>query len=227
MEPDRQSTKTVARFDAPASGTTAARIRRARHVAAVASPPRRWADDLRDAGVAADDWISRRQSGARLYVHQSDQSVERLRERYPDLVRATVDAANRVLRHEFDLLGSGPYTPVDPDRAADETGYQPIDWYLDPVSGQRFPRGIPITQWNLDQMRPGRADIKLPWELSRCQHWPLLGQAYRLTRDDRFAVEIAHELHDFMGANPVGSAVNWACTRMWRCARRTGRWRWS
>ncbi len=61
-------------------------------------------------------------------------------------------------------------------------------------------------------MRPGHADIKLPWELARCQHWPLLGQACRLTGDDRFAAEIARELRDFMEANPVGTAVNWTCT---------------
>jgi hypothetical protein len=189
-----------------------ARIRGGRQAAAIELPPRRWSDELRGAGLTADDWIARRQSAARLYVDCPDQRVERLRERYPDLVRATVDAANRVLRHEFDLLGSGPYSPVDPDRAAAATGYQPIDWYLDPVSGLRFPRGVPITQWNLDRMRPGRADIKLPWELSRCQHWPLLGQACRLTGDDRFACEIASELRDFMDANPIGSAVNWACT---------------
>ncbi len=118
----------------------------------------------------------------------------------------------RILRHEFNLLGSGPYMPVDPDRRMDASGYQPIDWYLDPVSGLRFPRGIPLAQWNLERMRPGRADIKLPWELARCQHWPLLGQAYRLTGDDRFAVEIARELHDFMEANPIGIGVNWTCT---------------
>ncbi len=124
-----------------------------------------------------------------------------------------MDAANKVLRHEFDLLGSGPYTPVDPDRGADANGYQPIDWYLDPRIRSPFSaRYSRIAQWNLDRMRPGRADIKLPWELSRCQHWPLLGQAYRLTRDERFAFEIANELHDFVEANPVGSAVNWACT---------------
>ena len=62
--------------------------------------------------------------------------------------------------------------------------------------------------------RCGRAgaDIKLPWELARCQHWPLLGQAYRLTGDDRFAAEIARELRDFMEANPIGIGVNWTCT---------------
>src|SRR5438034_1069926 len=49
-------------------------------------------------------------------------------------------------------------------------------------------------------------------ELARCQHWPVLGQAYRLTGDDRFAREIAHELHDFVDANPVGVGINWTCT---------------
>ena len=117
-----------------------------------------------------------------------------------------------MLAHEFDLLGSGPYTPHDPDRAATPAGYRPIDWYLDPVSGLRFPRGVRLSDWDLERMRPGRADIKLPWELARCQHWAVLGQAYRLTRDDRFALEIAHQLADFMEANPVGTAVNWACT---------------
>jgi hypothetical protein len=39
-----------------------------------------------------------------------------------------------------------------------------------------------------------------------------LGQAYRLTGDERFAVEIASELDDFVEANPVGIGINWTCT---------------
>jgi hypothetical protein len=147
-----------------------------------------------------------------LYVNVSDERIERLHHEHPDLVQATIDAACRVIRHEFDLLGSGPYVPDDPQRPADNAGYRPIDWYLDPVSGLRFPRGVPLAEWNLEQMRPGRADVKVPWELARCQHWPVLGQAYRLTGDTRFALEIANELRDFMEANPIGTAVNWACT---------------
>ena len=138
--------------------------------------------------------------------------LERLRAEHPRVVDATIRAAERVVQHEFDLLGSGPYHPHDPDRDVRQNGYRPIDWYLDPVSGLRFQRGIPIGAWNLEQMRPGRADVKLPWEIARCQHWPLLGQAYQLTGDERFAAEIASELDDFMEANPIGTAVNWACT---------------
>ena len=61
-------------------------------------------------------------------------------------------------------------------------------------------------------MRPGNADMKYPWELSRSQHWITLAQAWQLTRESRFAREIANELDDFIEANPVGIGINWTCT---------------
>ena len=180
--------------------------------AAVLTPPRRWTDELHEAGTSADDWLHARRSTPRLYVAASDETIVRLKSRHADAVAGTLAAAERVLRHEFDLLGSGRFIPVDPDRPAGEDGYRPIDWYLDPIRGLRFPRGVVREAFDLETMRPGDADIKLPWELARCQHWPLLGQAYRLTGDERFAVEIAREMGDFIEANPIGTAVNWSCT---------------
>jgi hypothetical protein len=177
----------------------------------VAAPPS-WRDEVAAAGRTADEWIARRLTEDALYVNVGRAHLERLRAEHTREVDSAIRAAERVVQHEFDLLGSGPYHPHDPDRSVRPNGYRPIDWYLDPVSGLRFPRGIPIAGWNLERMRPGRADVKLPWELARCQHWPLLGQAYQLTGDDRFAAEIASELDDFMEANPIGTAVNWACT---------------
>src|SRR2546422_7945906 len=181
-------------------------------VAAVQAPPRRWAEELADSGIFSGEWIARRQTEGCLYVDVSDARLAWLRDQQPRQVQMTIDAASRILRHEFNLLGSGPYTPVDPDRNAADDGYRPIDWYVDPLSGLRFPRGVSLADWNLERMRPGRADIKLPWELARCQHWPVLGQAYRLTSDAGFAIEIARELRDFLDANPIDTAVNWACT---------------
>ena len=61
-------------------------------------------------------------------------------------------------------------------------------------------------------MKPGNADIKLPWELARCQHWPVLAQAFLLTGKDDFAKEILDELEDFMEANPVEIGIHWTCT---------------
>jgi hypothetical protein len=175
-------------------------------------PSRRWSEELQGAGVTAAGWIAARRETPRLYAALPDATLDRLRTQHPEQVRATTAAAERIVGHEFDLLGSRPFTPRDPDRAAGISGYQPIDWYLDPIKGLRFPRGLRIADFNLETMRPGLADIKLPWELGRCQHWPVLGQAFQLTGDPRFAHEIAHQLEDFLEANPVGAAVNWSCT---------------
>ena len=139
------------------------------------------------------------------------EALAALQQRDVERTRATIGAAERVLRHEFDLLGSGSYLPIDPDRRARD-GYLPIDWYLDPVRRLRFPRGVPHKKWNLLEMRPANADVKYPWELARCQHWATLGQAFQFTHDDRFALEIARELDDFVEANPTGIGVNWTCT---------------
>ena len=155
--------------------------------------------------------LERRRASPRQYVEGAPPHLEALRIAAPRAVDATLSAAEEFLRHRFDLLGSGPYVPVDPDRPA-RAGYQPIDWALDPVRDLRFPRGFPQKEWRLYEMRPGNADIKYPWELARCQHWVVLAQAWRLSRDVRFAREIADELDDFMEANPVGFGVNWTCT---------------
>lgn len=167
---------------------------------------------LRSANLKLGDWLERiRRGESRLYADLPDDAIDLLRMRAPQTVESTLVAADTVLEHLFNLLGSGDYNPLDPTRPA-RNGYTPIDWYLDPVSELRFPQGIPHKQWDLMKMRPGNADIKLPWELARCQHWPLLGQAWRLTGDRRYALEITRQLEDFMQANPVGIGINWTCT---------------
>lgn len=137
--------------------------------------------------------------------------MAKLRQHEADRADATVRSADRYMRHEFNLLGSGAFVPVDPDRPFRD-GYQPIDWYLDPVRDLRFPRGVPHNEWKLYEMRPGHADVKYPWELARCQHWATLGQAFLLSDDERFAQEISRQLDDFVEANPVGIGINWTCT---------------
>jgi hypothetical protein len=169
-----------------------------------------------EAAVGAIDmppiaWCGRRRDTAAAYASISPEALAKLRREHGERVRLTVAAAERLLRHEFDFLGSGPYVPLDPDRPA-AGDYKPIDWHLDPVRQLRYPRGFPHRDWDFYGMRPGNADVKYPWELSRCQHWATLGQAYRLTDDDRFAIEMSRQLDDFVEANPVGTGVNWTCT---------------
>lgn len=179
--------------------------------AVVEPPPTALTAEIAAAGLSRPQWIAARRAAARLYADISDAELSALRERFPQQVEQTGEAAARILAHQFDLLGSGPYVPVDRGRAA-RGSYVPIDWYLDPVRSLRFPERVPYKEWNLFSMRPGLADVKLPWELARCQHWVTLGQVYRLTGDERYAREIIDEHDDFVEANPVGFGIHWTCT---------------
>ncbi len=167
-----------------------------------------------EARDAVAGWLAGRgQATTVFYTTLPSVAVRALAERCPLEAEQTVRAADRVLAHEFDLLGSAPWVPTDPDRAPGPAAYAPIDWRLDPVSGLRFPPPtFAPSEWDLMRMRPGHADIKLPWELARCQHWVTLGQAWRLTGDARYAAEVRDELDDFLAANPTGRGIHWTCT---------------
>ena len=117
----------------------------------------------------------------------------------PEADRAALLAvAARVAAHEFDLLGSGP-TPLG----------ERIDWARDFKSGRRWPMRhvslVPIAY-------PDGSDIKVPWELSRFQHLPVVAAAYRLTAERRWLDELGAQLGDWIAANPVEFGPNWACT---------------
>ncbi len=142
--------------------------------------------DVRAAGVTLGEWQRSRRERPAAYVEMTASDFAAIRDRDTARGQSMIAAAERILRHEFNLLGSGPYVPRDPERP-DRDGYSPIDWYWDPVRQLRFPPRIPYKQWNLLEMRPGNADVKYPWELGRCQHWVVLGQAFRLSGDERYA----------------------------------------
>ena len=120
------------------------------------------------------------------------------RTRYPEACAAVIAAADRILLHEFDLLGSGPV----------RLGAA-LPWHTDFKSGREwaveYASGLHYSE--LD--RP--SDIKVPWELSRSQHFTTLGQAYWLTGDERYAQEFVAETSDWIAANPYAYGVNWAC----------------
>jgi len=174
-------------------------------------PPPTFAREVAAREEDAAEWLAAQRRARPLYVDLDDAAVAAVASRCPCRAADTIAAANRILAHEFDLLGSGPFVPCDPHRAA-IGGYQPIDWSLDPIRGLRFPEGFQHRDWKFDTMRPGNADIKLPWELGRCQHFATLGQAWRLTADARYGREIVDEIRDFTEVNPPGVGVQWTCT---------------
>ena len=109
--------------------------------------------------------------------------------------RETIFAsADQALRHEFDLLGSGPIK------------LDTINWHVDFKCGAQWEQ-----IYYLEIVTPKGADIKIPWELSRCQHLLCLGEAWLLSRDKKYAQEVVDEINWWIEDNPFLYSVNWKC----------------
>ncbi|GAB4478121.1 MAG: hypothetical protein Kow00124_22090 [Anaerolineae bacterium] len=121
-----------------------------------------------------------------------------LLDRYlPEARARTIAAAEEVLCHRFDLLGSGPV-----DLGAE------IDWHSDFKTGWRWPLVHHLRLTHPPLASPH--DIKVPWELSRCHHLVTLGRAYAFSGDERCAREFVDQVRGWIAANPVEFGVNWA-----------------
>lgn len=109
--------------------------------------------------------------------------------------------ADTVCSRQFSLLGSGLFKMQ-----------RGSDWHLDFKSG---------FQWNLDyyldiqraltsvEHFTNSADIKVPWELSRCHHLPILAQAYCLTGQHKYYQQFKFEIEDWITHNPFKRGPNW------------------
>lgn len=107
-----------------------------------------------------------------------------------------VATAEKICRGRFDLLG---YCDLDFG--------DPPDFQFDPVSGRR----APFVHWTrldpLDYATVG--DSKVIWEFNRHQWLVHLGQAYRLTREERYADALVRYLRSWHDTNPPGMGINW------------------
>jgi heparinase II/III-like protein len=109
-----------------------------------------------------------------------------------DLLRRCAD----IIEGKFDLLGLKGLDFANP-----------IDWHFEPISGKRSP----LVHWSrveeLDAAKSG--DKKIIWELNRHQHFVLLGQAYWLTNDERYANAFTSQLSSWIEQNPPKLGLNW------------------
>jgi hypothetical protein len=106
------------------------------------------------------------------------------------------ELAESILRHEFPLFGEIIQTGQEIDWRYDYhnlIGTEPL-WF----------RKIPF----LDFQRSG--DHKYVWELNRHQHLVLLAQAWALTNDARFPIEIQSQIESWATQNPFLHSINWA-----------------
>lgn len=127
----------------------------------------------------------------------ADSLLALLCQRFPDYADRTLQRAEMICRHRFDLLG---YTGLDYG--------DPIDWHLDAVHGKRAPRKAFYRIRYLDYSEVG--DSKVTWELNRHQHFVILANAHRLSRDRRYADEILRQWRHWMADNPYPVGINWA-----------------
>ncbi len=133
--------------------------------------------------------------------------------------------------HIFDMLGSGPQK-LDSKNAAKvdliqqissfdilkiiweieklNPEYKSIEWQLDFKNWHLF--DVLQKSEFIQNSESNGFDIKLPWELARCQHLPFLARLYRKTGENRYKDEILCEILDFIAFNPIGYGVNWKCT---------------
>lgn len=129
-----------------------------------------------------------------------------------DHCKDVVAAADKICRGRFDILG---YADLD-------FGVRP-DWHLDPISGRRAPF-IHWTRLNpLDCATVG--DSKVIWELNRHQWIVHLGQAYRVTHEERYAHALVRYLRSWHDSNPPGMGINW--TSSLEVAFRLISWSWA
>ncbi|WP_040637678.1 alginate lyase family protein [Mitsuokella sp. oral taxon 131] len=94
-----------------------------------------------------------------------------------------------------------------------DASYEPIPWQMDFKSGYSWS----ACTWHMKVAYGDLlgVDIKVPWELSRMQHLPMLARAYHAaqeTRREPYAREFRNEILDFIAQNPPKFGVNWRCT---------------
>ena len=124
-------------------------------------------------------------------------TIRELRNRWPESESEIIERADAIVDGKFDLLGLRGLSFGDP-----------IDWHLEPVSGKR----APVVHWSrLDFLDVDVAgDKKILWELNRHQYFVTLGQAYWLTKDEKYAHVFVRHLDSWMDHNQPKQGINWA-----------------
>jgi len=148
-----------------------------------------------------DEFLNRGRPSFFFNFGDKDIIIQTVKKEYQTTIKETINNADEIRVHTFNLLGSGK------TKLSEE-----IDWHLDFKSGFR---------WNPKEYYLGTgkhvtldddSDVKVPWELSRCQHFVTLGKAYWYAGDEKYAKEFANQVESWIENNPIELGVNWACT---------------
>lgn len=137
--------------------------------------------------VFQNPWVDSKELEPFLSVCQSS---------YPDYVRATRQAADRICDRQFTLFD----IPVQYDGR--------LPWCADPISRKPWPMKF-HTHMEIFEGNTGNGDVKYVWELNRHQFLPILGKAYCLTGNEKYASTCLELMEDWIHANPYKIGINW------------------
>src|SRR6266853_2230445 len=113
--------------------------------------------------------------------------------------RVASNRADAFLRGDLSFLGWGHIaTSVPPPWHLDF--YRGIEWPL------KFHKRIDSVRRDLG------CDVKVPWEVSRMQFLPWLGQAWLISGKPVYVARLWDILRDWIIKNPPGYGVNWTCS---------------
>lgn len=116
--------------------------------------------------------------------------------------------ADDYVNKKFDILGSGVQQ------------FDQIPWHIDFRLKKQNPCAdyiFPCDQFYQDFLigvgegETFSKDIKIPWELSRCQHVLVLAQAFKKTGNNRYAQAFQEHISDWIKNNLFMLGPNWVC----------------
>lgn len=117
---------------------------------------------------------------------------------------ALSNAGGLLITKYADDIGSGRFPFLG--YGTQHLGYEP-QWNVDFISGYEW---LPAYKNGYLTATPAGSDIKVPWELSRLQFLPVLGKAYRITKDEHYRADAKRLTSAWIMKNPVGVGVNWS-----------------
>ena len=151
-----------------------------------------------------DEFIDRKLPPFLFNYNDKNKIISFIKGNFPDLITETVKDADNICNHNFNLLGSGKVN----------LGNE-INWHSDFKSGFMWnPQEYYInTSKHMYYFIGGiNADVIVPWELSRCQHFVTLGKAYWYTQNEKYAKEFRDQIGHWIENNPIELGVNWVST---------------
>ncbi|MGC8789772.1 MAG: alginate lyase family protein [Caldisericum sp.] len=112
-----------------------------------------------------------------------------------DLAKKTIEEANRICEHKFDVFDKIFSFGDD------------IQWKISENPNYTWPD----KKWfliNLNNKKAG--DVKYTWELNRFKHLVVLGRAYSFSKQEKYLLEFKKEILDWISQNPPEIGINWS-----------------